>query len=88
MPSQIFLRSSEHLILSGPLLQHTSKAKHIIILEATFDVLSVDLLLVPFVVFLTLGLQFLNALEPQPKVRIVYVCFISSLCLVSFRRLD
>ena len=50
---------------------------------------SVDLLLVPFVVFLALGLQVLNALEShQPKVRIVYVCFISRLSLASFRRLD
>ena len=63
MPSHIFLRLSEHLILSGPLLQRTSKAKNIIPLEATFDVLSVDLPLVPFVVFLALDLQVLNALE-------------------------
>ena len=61
MPSQIFFRSSEHLIPSGPLLQHTLKAKNIIPLEANFDVLSVDILLVPFVVFLTFGLQLLNA---------------------------
>ena len=63
VPSQIFLGSSEHLIPSGPLLQRTSKAKDIIQLEATFDVLSVDILLVPFVVFLALGLQIVNALE-------------------------
>ena len=50
MPSHIFLRSSDHLIPSGPILQHTSNAKNIIPSEATFDVISVDLLLVPFVV--------------------------------------
>ena len=61
MPSHIFLRLSEHIIPSGLLLQRTSKAKNIIPVEATFDVLSVDLLLVPFVVFLALVLQVLNA---------------------------
>ena len=38
------------------------KGQNIIPLEATFDVLSVELLLVPFVGFLALGLQVLNAL--------------------------
>ena len=63
MPFQILLRLSEPLLPTGPLLQRTSKANNIIPLEATFDVLSVDLLMVPFAVFLALGLQVLNALE-------------------------
>ena len=41
------------------------KGQNIIPLESTFDVLSVDLLLVPFVGFLALGLQILNALESR-----------------------
>ena len=52
MPSQIFIRSSEHV-----------NANNKISLEAIFNVISVDLLLVPFVVFLALGLQVLNALD-------------------------
>ena len=83
MPSQIFLRLSEHLILSGPLLQRTSKAKNIIPLEAIFDVLSADLLLVPFVVFLALGLQVLNALESHNLKGELYMCASSAVYLSS-----
>ena len=64
------------------------KGQNIIPLEATFDVLSVDVLLVPCCWISgnwSPGFKCLR--EPQPKVRIVYVCFISSLSFFSFRRL-
>ena len=41
------------------------KGQNIIPLEATFDVISIELLFVAFVGFLVLGLQVLNALESR-----------------------
>ena len=52
-------------------------------LKATFDVLSVYLLLVPFVGFLALGLQILNASESRNLKCELYKCALSAVYLSS-----